>query len=63
MQESDEEKPEMSTINSHLMDQYFKQAFLHVLKLSKIEGELLLVDSGRFFSDYMVFAPTDETKL
>ncbi len=62
MQESDEEKPEKSTINSHLMDQYFKQAFLNVLKLSKIEGELP-VDSGRFFSDYMVFARTDETKL
>ena len=44
------------------MDQYFKQAFLNVLKLSKVEAELP-IDSGRFFSDYMVLARTDGTKL
>ena len=42
------------------MDQYFKEAFLNALKLTKLE---LPIDSGRFFSDYMVFARTDETQL
>lgn len=42
------------------MDQYFKEAFLNTLKLVKLE---LPIDSGRLFSDYMVFARTDETPL
>lgn len=44
------------------MDQYFKEAFLNVLKLSKVEAELP-IDSGRFFSDFMVLARSDDNKL
>ena len=44
------------------MDQYFKEAFFNVLKLTKIEGELP-IDSGRFFSDYMVLARPEGVKL
>jgi hypothetical protein len=44
------------------MDQYFKEAFLNVLKLSKVEAELP-IDSGRFFSDYMVLARPEGVKL
>lgn len=32
------------------------------MKLSKVEAELP-IDSGRFFSDYMVLARTDDVKL
>lgn len=42
------------------MDQLFKEAFLNALKLSKVE---VPIDSGRFFSDSMVFAKSDETQL
>jgi hypothetical protein len=44
------------------MDQLFKEAFLNVLKLSKVEAELP-IDSGQFFSDYMILARSDATKL
>lgn len=44
------------------MDQYFKEAFFNVLKLTKVEGELP-IDSGRFFSDYMVLARPEGVKL
>jgi hypothetical protein len=44
------------------MDQHFKEAFLNVLKLTKVEAELP-IDSGRFFSDYMLLARPEGVKL
>lgn len=44
------------------MDEHLKEAFLNVLKLSKVEGELP-IDSGRFYIDYMLLARSEGVKL
>lgn len=44
------------------MDDYFKEAFLNALKLNKLDAQLP-IDSGRLYSEFMVFARPEGVTL
>ena len=44
------------------MDNYLRESFLNVLKLSRVDDELP-IDSGRFYMDFMLLARPEGVKL